>query len=183
MTREDIQKLLILVSATYPNFKPEDLTGTVDAWLWLLKDYDTAAIMASFEIYVKTDRSGFAPSVSQLIGGIHEASDNSYLTESQAWALVKKAIQDGNYHAVERFEELPPLVQKAVGSANMIQQWAGTDSDEVNTVIMSNFQRAYRTVVERAKYDERVPSKLQDICKAVAAKVSLNNQLEIAERG
>jgi hypothetical protein len=86
--------------------------------------------------------------------------------------MVKRAIQDGNYHSAERFEELPPLVQKAVGGANMIRQWAMSDTDDVNTVIASNFQRNYRTLVQRQQFDDKVPPALADVVKGVTQKIT-----------
>ena len=171
MTREETQELLLAISSLYPNFKPENKTLTINSWHWALEDYPVQAVKAALQIYIKTNKTGFAPSVSQLINAIHEPQDQSQLSEGEAWSLVKKAIQDGGYHAEERFNELPELVQKAVGSANMIHQWSQTDSDEVNTVIMSNFQRTYRTVVERQKFNDRVPAALSGVVKGLVEKM------------
>lgn len=158
MTREETVNLIRSIISLYPNWKPENLTDTVNAWYWALEEYPAPAVKASLQIYVKTNNTGFAPSVSQIINGIYKPQEQNTLTEGEAWSMVKKAIQDGNYHAEERFNELPEVVQKAVGSPNMIRQWAGTDSSEVNTVIMSNFQRAYKTVVQRERENVRIGS-------------------------
>lgn len=165
MTRDETKELLMTIQATYPNFrvKAEEMKFTINAWHMILEEYPYQGIQAALQIYVKTNNSGFAPSISQLINAIHMPADNGQLSEGEAWALVKKAIQDGNYHAEERFNELPEVVQKAVGSPNMIHQWAGTDSGEVNTVIMSNFQRAYKTVLQREQFNERVPEALSKL--------------------
>ena len=170
MTREETVKLVRSIVGLYPNWKPENLTETVNAWHWALEEYPAIAVKTALEMYLKTDHSGFAPSVSQLIGNIYKPQDRRMLSEGEAWSLVKKAIQDGNYHAEERFNELPDEVQKAVGSANMIRQWAATDSTEVNTVIMSNFQRAYKTVVERSKEDARISPLITGMIEAMEEK-------------
>ena len=156
MSREEIQDLLISIQSLYPNWKPENKTATVNAWHWALEEYPAPAVKAALQMYVKTNNTGFAPSVSQIINGIYKPMEKDTLSEGEAWSLVKRAIKDGNYHAEERYNELPPLVQKAVGSPNMIHQWAGTDSDEVNTVIMSNFQRSYRIIVQREQENVRI---------------------------
>lgn len=156
MTEQETRKFLMMINATFPTFRVDNPEETVKAWHWALEEYPADAIMLSLQMYIKSNSSGFAPSVSQIIDGVYKPQDREAMDEGQAWSLVKKAIQDGNYHAVERFNELPELVQKAVGSANMIQQWAVTDSDEVNTVIMSNFQRNYRTILQRNKEDVRI---------------------------
>lgn len=170
MTREETKELLMTISAIYPNFnvKPEQMTATINAWHMMLDEYPANAIGAALQIYVKTNNTGFAPSVSQLIGAMHEPRKHDQLSEGEAWALVKKAIQDGNYHAEERFNELPEIVQKAVGGASMIHQWAATDSEEVNTVIYSNFVRNYKVILEKREFGEKVPEPLRELTKSLA---------------
>lgn len=167
MTREETQKLLMAIGSLYPNFKPEDKTLTIDSWHWALEDYPAPMVKAALQVYVKTNNTGFAPSVSQLIGCMYQPSENGQLTEADAWNMVKRALQDSTYHANERFEEFPEIVKKAVGSANMLQQWAQSETSEVNTVIMSNFQRAYRTVAERERFDAKVSPQLGEHLKGL----------------
>ena len=172
MTREETVGLVRSIVGIYPNWKPENLTETVNAWHWALEDFPAPAVKAALQIYIRTNNTGFAPSVSQLIGAIHAPKENEQLSEGEAWALVKRAIQDGNYHAVERFNELPEIVQRAVGNPNMIQQWAATDSDEVNTVIMSNFQRTYKTILSKQTFTDKVPPRIADVVREISEKVS-----------
>lgn len=180
MTREETKKLLMTIRAIYPNFnvKPEEMTFTLNAWQMMLEEYPAQVVSAALQIYVKTNNTGFAPSVSQIIGCMHKPSEIEQLSEGEAWAMVKKAIQDGNYHSEERFNELPPLVQRAIGGAAMIRQWAQTDSDEVNTVIMSNFQRTYRAVLSKQDFNNKVPEQISDIVKGLADKLSGDRYLE-----
>lgn len=170
MTREETKELLMTIRAIYPNFnvKPEEMTPTLNAWHMMLEEYPANAIGAALKIYVKTNSTGFAPSVNQLINSMYETKKNDQMTEGEAWYLVKKAIADSNYNAKERFEELPPEVQRAVGGHEMLRQWAMTDSDEINTVIMSNFQRTYKAVVSQNEYAERVPAAISDMVKNLA---------------
>lgn len=172
MTREQTVDLVHSITSLFPYWKPDNLTETVNAWNWALADYNAAQVKAALAVYLKTNNTGFAPSVSQIIACIHKPQDNSHLTEGEAWTLVKKAIQDGIYGAEDSFDRLPVLIQQAVGSPNMLRQWAQTDTDEVNTVIMSNFQRTYRAIVERQKFNDKVPPALADILTGIANKVS-----------
>ena len=174
MTRDETKELLMTINAVYPNFrvKPEQMTFTINAWQTLLEEYPADAVNAALQVYIKTDNNGFAPSVSQIIGAMQNVRHHEELTEGEAWAMVKKAIRDSGYHAKERFDELPPIVQKAVGSPSMLQQWGMTDSDEVNSVIMSNFQRTYRAELSRKEFNDSVSPKLTNIIKGVAEKVS-----------
>ena len=181
MTREDTQKLLLAIEAAYPNFRPENATLTVDTWFWALEEYPAEAIRAALQIYIKTNNTGFAPSVSQLIGCMYAPKQNEQLSEGEAWTLFKKAVSDGNYHSEERFNELPPLVQRAVGNASMIHYWASCDSDEVNTVIMSNFQRTYRVLLSKQDFNDKVPPQISNVVKAISEQVSGDRLLEPTE--
>lgn len=172
MTRDETKKLLLTIEAAFPNFKPADATLTVDTWHWALEEYPAPAVKASLQIYLKTNKSGFAPSVSQIINGIHEPADKTRITEGEAWAMVKRAIADSAYNSTERFFELPPEIQKAIGGPEVLRQWGMTDSDEVNTVIMSNFQRTYRAVISQQEYAERVPEAISDIIKGLSEKTA-----------
>jgi len=163
MTRDETVALIRSIVNLYPNWKPENLTETVNAWHWALGEYPATGIKAALQIYVKTNNSGFAPSVSQLINAMYQPKENKQLSEGEAWAMVKRAIQDGCYHAGERYNELPPIIQRAVGSPNMISERAQTDSDKVNTVIMSNFQRTYRTLLQKQSFNDKVPETLSGL--------------------
>ena len=172
MTRDETKELLMMIRAAYPNFnvKPEEMTPTINAWHMFLEEYPAEAVKAALQVYVKTNTTGFAPSVSQLINSMYAPSVQDRLSEGEAWAKVKKAIQDGNYHAEERFNELPEIIQKAVGNAGMIRQWAQTDTEEVNTVIMSNFQRNYRTVCQRQEFTDKVNPQISDLLREMDRK-------------
>ena len=178
MTRENTVDLIRSIVSLYPNWKPENLTETVNAWHWALEEYPAAIVKAALQIYVKTNNTGFAPSVSQIIGCMHKPSEVEQLSEGEAWNMVKRAIQDSAYHSEERFNELPPIIQRCVGSANMLFQWGQTDSDTVNTVIMSNFQRTYRAVLSKQDFNNKVPEQISDVVKGLADKLSGERMIE-----
>jgi len=172
MTLEETKKLLMAIDATYPTFKTENPMVTAETWHWALEEHPAEAIMAALKIYINTNNTGFAPSPSQLIGAMQSVRHSEELTEGEAWTMVKKAIGDSGYHAQERFDELPEIVQKAVGSPSTLRGWGMCDSEDVNTVIMSNFQRAYKAELSRKEFVESVPAALSDVIKGLAEKVS-----------
>jgi len=157
MTREETKKLLAIIDATYPNFKVEDAKTTLDAWHFLLEEEDYNQLSLALKTYIKTSGSGFAPSVSQLIDMAYKPKELNELSETQAWDLVSKAVSRSGYNAEEEFNKLPPLVQKAVGSPTMLHSWSQSDMEAFETVVASNFQRSYRTVVQRERDIARLP--------------------------
>lgn len=161
MTRDETIKLLMVIQSAYPNFKPPDKTVAVDTWYTMLKDMDYNVVQMGLRAYITSDTSGFAPSIGQLINTIYTIQNPQELNEMEAWALVSKALRNGYYGAVEEFDKLPPLVQKAVGTPDNLRNWSQTDMESVENVIQSNFMRSYRAVVKREEEIKKMPADVQ----------------------
>ena len=67
MTRTETQQLLIKINACYPNWKPDDLTGIIDAWHEQLKDTTLETAEKLLDEHIKGDTGAYIPSVSALI--------------------------------------------------------------------------------------------------------------------
>lgn len=184
MTRKETVKIIRIMCDCYPNYKPSDLSETIDAWDMMLEEYSYSQVSIALKAYVTTDTSGFAPSVGQLINKLHEVQSPQELNEMEAWMLVSKALRNGYYGAVEEFNKLPPLVQKAVGSPDNLRNWALTDSESIENVVQSNFMRTYRTVVNRAKEYQKMPKDIQTLIESTnkssySAQIGSKNQQTI----
>lgn len=155
-----IKELLAAIDATFPTFKVDNPTETVKAWYALLKDYDYEQIKAAFKVYINTSGSKYAPSVPELIAMVHKKNEREYLNESEAWDLVYKAICNSNYHAREEFEKLPPIIQKTIGSENVLREMA-QDANFNNGVESSNFKKSYQIMVRRDKENKMLPPSLK----------------------
>ena len=163
MNLTETAKIIKIMTLSFPNYKPEDMEGTVQVWQYMLKDYTYNDINMALETYTRGNTSGFAPAISQLINLVHRKVEiTTEMTESEAWALVRKAISNAIYHAQEEFEKLPPIIQKVVGSANMLKMWAQTDIDQLETVIQSNFMRSYRSEVSKQREIARMPVEIRN---------------------
>ena len=157
MTRGDIQELLGTIDILYPNFKVKNLKETVDAWHMVLAEFRKEDVAKAMKIYAQTDTSGFAPTPSQLIAHIIAKDD---MSESEAWAQVKKCLRDITAPDRDAYEELPDTIKRAIGGKQIALQWSYMDSDKVDTVIASNFKRDYRTELNRSKIDKIMPNYL-----------------------
>jgi hypothetical protein len=167
MTREETIKLLMVIQSAYPNFKPPDKTVAVDTWYTMLRDMDYNVVQMGLRAYITSDTSGFAPSIGQLINTIYTIQSPQELNEMEAWALVSKALRNGYYGAVEEFDNLPPLVQKAVGTPDNLRNWSQANTESVENVIQSNFMRSYRTVVKREEEIKKMPVDVQALIENV----------------
>lgn len=157
MTREETQMILAVIDVTYPNFKIENKTATVDAWYYMLSEYDYNAINIALKAYVTTSGTSFAPSVSQLIAMAHKKDEYSEMNEMEAWDIVNKAIRRSSYYAQEEYDKLPEIIQRCVGSPSQLRSWSQTSEDTIDTVVASNFQRTYRGMINRQREYTRLP--------------------------
>ena len=162
MTREETVKIIRIICDSYPNYKPNNLSETVDVWCMMLSDYTYDQVSVALKAYILSDISGFAPSIGQLVGKIQTISQPQELNEMEAWSLVSRAIRNSTYNSVEEFAKLPPMVQKAVGLPNQLRTWA-MDENYNEQVASSNFIKCYRTEVARSQELSKMPSDVRKI--------------------
>lgn len=163
MTREETVKIIRIMSDCYPNYKPSNLSETVDVWNMMLEEYSYNQVSIALKAYVTSDTSGFAPSVGEIVAKIQLVSQPQELDGMAAWGLVSKALRNGTYGAVEEFNKLPPLVRQAVGIPDNLKNWATSDYQTIETVIQSNFLRTYETIVKRANEINRMPDNIKSL--------------------
>lgn len=159
MTREETKRILMIVTSTYSNFKPDNMSMTLDVWTQILAEYSYKDVEKSLIAYIASSNSGFAPSVSQLIGGVHKITGKlpEYENEEEAWAKVYKAICNSTYHSVEEFNKLPAICQKAIGSPDNLRELATSDLDAIQSVEKSNFMRVYRAELAKQVEIDKIP--------------------------
>lgn len=152
---------------SYPNYKPNNISETVDVWQMMLSDYDYNLVAMALKAYILSDTSGFAPAISQIIAKIQTISRPQELSEAEAWALVSRAIRNSGYNSVEEFAKLPPLVQKAVGLPDQLRTWA-LDENYNEQVVSSNFMRCYRTELARHEELSKMPAEVKALIENVS---------------
>ena len=184
MTRDETVKIIRIMCDCYPNYKPSNLSETVDVWNMMLEEYSYSQISTALKTYVHSDTSGFAPSIGQLLDKLHAIQNPQELNEMEAWSLVSKALRNGYYGAAEEFNNLPPLVQKAVGSPDNLRNWSQTDSESIENVVQSNFMRSYRLVVNRENEIKKMPADVRTLIENVnktsySAQIGTKNQQAI----
>lgn len=81
MTREETVKVIRLISACYPSFKPDDLSYTIDVWCMMLSNVDCAAVVLAVQRYVKRTPSKFAPSIGEILDNIKEMQAEREISE------------------------------------------------------------------------------------------------------
>ena len=166
----------MLLCSVYPNWKPQDLSYTVDAWTVMLDGYTYSDVSKALKAFVLSDTSGFAPSVGQLVGMVDKLGGGQELGEMEAWGLVSKALRRSSYYAREEFDKLPSCVQQAVGSPTMLQAWAQSDIRSIESVVQSNFMRQYRQVQANEREMRKIPADLRE-----AIGIETDERIQIGE--
>jgi hypothetical protein len=166
--------------SSYPNYKPMDMAMTVDTWQAMLADYEYPVISKALQKYILNDKTGFAPSIGQVIANI-EISEPRYKEPLEAWSLVRKAICNSTYHADEEFEKLPIECQVAIGSASNLKELAQMPTDTVESVEQSHFIRSYQGVVKRLDDERRLPPQYKTFTAQIAEQIKERKALTVKE--
>lgn len=162
MNREETKKILRIMVDSYPNYKPADISETIDVWNMMLSDYTYEQISVALKAYILTDTNGFAPSIGQLVDRVNTFSQPQELNELEAWSLVYKAIRNSSYNSEYEFSMLPDMVRKAIGNPNQLRVWA-MDENFNEQVISSHFIRCYRSEVAKDRDFRKMPANIQSL--------------------
>lgn len=161
MTKTDAKKIIAVMMAAYPSYNPSDTELTANVWATSLKEYDYEKVCNALMAHIRSDTSGFAPTIGQVMDKIHMMESPMELGEGEAWAMVRQAIGNGGYHAEEEFQKLPRAARRAVGSPSQLRAWALSD-DFSESVVASQFLRAYRIEVQREAEVAKMPKAVRD---------------------
>lgn len=160
MNVTEAKKIIASMIVSYSNYKPTDVDYAATIWADMLSEYTYEQVDCALRSFILSDKSGFAPSIGQLVDKIHAMTATQQLNEMEAWSLVSKAIRNSGYNSVEEFAKLPPLVQKAVGLPDSLLEWAMTENLNME-VVMSSFQRAYKAELQREQELRKMPKEVK----------------------
>lgn len=163
MNRKETTKILSVLKAAYPNSYKDltdgDINSTITLWETMFADKPYEVVAAALKSLIATSK--WTPTIAEINEKINALSGPSFPDEVEAWGMVTKALANGIYESQKEFDCLPDIVKQAVGSHNMIREWAMMDISEVQTVIQSHFLRSYRARADKAKEFNMLPSSVQ----------------------
>ena len=161
MERDKFKVLVKAMKAVYsdPKFIPD--ADAFAVWYEFFKDDDYMVVQAAIQKYMANN--DFPPTVAGIRKNMVSITEvHNDLTEGEAWARVYKAICNANYRAKEEFDNLPEVCQIAVGRPETLKEWAMLDSQEVGTVIQSNFLRGFRVAKQKKVEIAQLPCQLRE---------------------
>lgn len=151
MTRQETLILMSTLRAAYPQYYSkqgmEDAKAAVNLWHMMFADDDAQLVAAAVKAFIATDTKGFPPVIGQIKAKLdmilREAYGCGELTPMEAWAKVQKAIRNSAWHAQEEFDKLPDTIRAVIVGPSALRDYAMMDSETVNSVVASNFQRSF----------------------------------------
>lgn len=148
MTKKEMAEILAVMQANYPDdfrgMSDAAMHGKINLWFMQFRDDEYKDVLAAVMAHIATDTNRFMPPVGVIKAKLVEIRQPEEMTEMEAWNLVIKAVGNSNYNSGEEFQKLPPVLQKLVGSPSQLREWAAMDSETLNSVVASNFQRSYK---------------------------------------
>ena len=158
MDKTESTKILAILRITYPGFykgmSEKDHGDTVFLWATMFKDDAFELVSAAVKTFIASDEKGFPPHIGAIKAAIAKLTQPDALTEIEAWNIVRGKM---SFYATRvDFLSLPPVIQRAVGSASQLCQWAMTDIESM-PVIQSNFMRSYRAALEAERQRAKIP--------------------------
>ena len=167
MTKQETYRILATLQAIYPDsFRGMTEAAAqlkVELWHKILADEAVEVVEAAVIAYISTDKKGFMPVPGQIKEQISFIISPDSEAEQEAWGQVVNALRNSTYNSVSEFEKLPEDIKRAVGSANMLKEWAAVGSDVLQTVIASNFKKEYRNIVSQRKDFNKIPNAVKQL--------------------
>lgn len=185
MTLEETGIIMDILTTAYPKFysgkDAPDPVKTLTLWAEMFADDPPRLVAAAVKSLISADEKGFPPHIGAVKAKMRQITVPEQDTEAEAWGKVLKAISRGIYSSKENFERLPPEIQRIVGSPNQLREWAMMDSDTVQSVVASNFQRSYRAKMKQKAEFDALPNDVKQLVQSVSLK--LKSGLDAALEG
>lgn len=116
MTREETVKIIRIMVDSYPNYKPNDISETVDVWHMMLEEYSYQEVSIALKEYILTEKTGFAPSIGQLANLVKAQKERKYFEELEQMLLEdtrrKIGTEQGEIKALEMKRKGVPMPEK-----------------------------------------------------------------------
>lgn len=165
MTREDTIKILSVLRGAYPAFyrdiTKQEAESTIALWESMFDEEPYELVGAAVKAFISGDGKGFPPAIGQIKERIRQITTPEEMTEQEAWTYVSRALRNSTYGSEEEFAKLPPEVKAVVHDPGQLRQWAMSPTEDVESVIASNFMRSFRAKQKAAKEYMALPTEVK----------------------
>lgn len=165
MIKKEMAEILAIMQANYPDdfrgMSDTAMNAKINLWFMQFRDDDYKDVLAAVMAHIATDTNRFMPPVGVIKAKLVEIRQPDEMTEMEAWDLVSKATRNSTYNSAEEFAKLPPVVQRLVGSPMQLKEWAAMDTETLQSVVASNFQRSYKVRAKSEREYLALPSSVK----------------------
>ena len=194
MTIQEMAQIIDILAIEYPQIgsrTDEEKVNMMKLWASMFADEPGQMVAMAVKAFMASDTKGFPPKIGQIktIIGKMTMPKELEMSELEAWNLVRRAIRgasmqewsrtmqpDGTMSppsAVVQFNRLPKILQQLVGDPKQLALWEELPSDEINTIIQSNFMRSWRARAAHEKEMLALPADIRNNMQTLAAGMSV----------
>ena len=193
MNYDETLVIMGALKAAYPSYyrdmKRGDAEQVVNLWAEMFRDEPAELVAAAVKAHIASDRKGFPPHIGAIKDAIVKLTvpEELEMSEMEAWALVRKAINGASMEpwsrlfrdgvledktsAERNFERLPEAVRRVVGSPEQLAEWAKLDANEIETVLQSNFMRSWKARAAKEREYLAIPSAVRETMEKLSGKI------------
>lgn len=179
MTKKEMAEIIAIMQANYPDdfrgMSDTAMNAKINLWFMQFRDDSYMEVMTAVMAHIATDTNRFMPPVGVIKAKLVEIRrpEDAEMTELEAWDLISKATRNSTYNSVEEFDKLPPVVKRLVGSPMQLKEWAAMDTDTLQSVVASNFQRSYKARAAHEREYLALSSAVQQEMARIAAEMKM----------
>lgn len=174
MTQQETAQVLTLLRAAYPAFyrktTAQEAEIAVRLWAEMFAEDDYSIVQYALKQLI-ADHSGYPPDIAALKTKIKEVikAATGAPTHEDLWQLLKSAAQNSGYCYEEEYANLPPVLQRFLGSAYALHDLAFIDAQTFNTVYHGQFLKQIPTIEDRMAYEASLPAHVKAAISAAAS--------------
>lgn len=166
MTYEETRQILTILKTNYPqsfrNMTKDESVNFLNLWSEAFANDPVKNVVAAVKSIIYSDPREFAPNIGQVKTKMHSLFTPQEMTEQEAWGKVRKACTNSLWHAEKEHKKLPELLQKLV-SPEQLRSWAMMETDQLDTVVASNFMRSYKQRATQQKEVDMLPNEVKQM--------------------
>lgn len=116
MMETDVKKIIASMMVSFNNYRPIDVDYVAHEWSKYLSGYTYEEISSALKEYILTEKTGFAPSIGQLVNLVKEQRERKYFEELEKMLIAdmhrRFGIEKDNRKTLEMKHEGIPMPEK-----------------------------------------------------------------------
>ena len=168
MNRKEIASFMDTLVSLYPGYynplTKQQKARVFAVWANSFVNEDAEQAAAGLQAFVNTSTTAFPPSIGQVKEKMYMLFEPPENSAEEAWNAVYNVIHTGCTPA--KYEALPPLAKKAVGSYGQLKSMGQTSEDQLTSVGKNSFLNMYRLVEKRKRAIDSLPDSMKALVAA-----------------